>query len=267
MIGDLGAWIRLMIAASHVAWDDLRVVYTWRSWLGGWLVRVVFQIVLYASLGLLIEDRSRMTSLLVGSSVIVAASTALTVVSSSTWERRAGTLGLLVSAPTPLSAVILGRSVEWVADGVVSATVGLAIVNVVLSAGLPASALLGAIPILFVITVATYMFGAALAAIVLRKMYLRTFVANVAYFALSLVTGALLPLESLPTWMAAAAHLLPMTNGVSALQRVITGGSGIDVLPAVFAEGAVALLWFAVALVGIRWFAEKSRHDGTLEFA
>jgi len=79
--------------------------------------------------------------------------------------------------------------------------------------------------------------------------------------------GVLIPLDRMPSWMAAIARLLPLTPGVEALRQTLLDGVSLVSL----ATGGT-LLWLvgsavAYLLLGIaifRWFGRLAKRDGAL---
>src|SRR5207247_451394 len=90
--------MRIVRGAIVSGFADYRAIYTWRSWLFGWLARVLSQVAFFALIGRLVGGQTA-AYVLIGNAVAVAALESCMAVSSSTWERRAGTLPLLVAAP------------------------------------------------------------------------------------------------------------------------------------------------------------------------
>ena len=49
--------LRVLVVSTAAARADLAVIYTWRTWLGGWMVRVVAQVALFGLVGELVGSR------------------------------------------------------------------------------------------------------------------------------------------------------------------------------------------------------------------
>ncbi|MEY2468709.1 MAG: type transport system permease protein, partial [Actinomycetota bacterium] len=88
--------------------QDFFAMYTVGTWVFGWLMRVIVQVIFYALIGSLLHSDARLHFILVGNAVFLAASTTMFVVQSTTWERSGGTLGLLIVAPANPLIVLLG---------------------------------------------------------------------------------------------------------------------------------------------------------------
>lgn len=259
--------LRVLRAAMANARADFGLVYTWRTWLGGWLLRVVTQVAFFALVGEVLLSRSAAQYLAVGNAVVISAIEAMMVVASTTWERRAGTLPLLVAAPGPLPMVLAGRSVQWLASGTVSGSVAFFAVGVLFGVSFPMPAALLVIPLIALVGLASYGLGLLLAGFVLAAMDLRNLVSNLAYLTLMAITGVQVPLSFWPGWLQGVAQVLPVTHGLAAVRALVTGGPTGDVLRSAVLEAAVGASWLCVALCFFRYFAEAGRHDGSIEFS
>jgi len=258
---------RIMRHSAANALADFKAMYSIRTWSFGWLGRVVSQVIFFALIGRLLDSPEAAAFLLIGNAVMIAALEAMMVVASTTWERRAGTLPLLVAAPAPLALVFIGRSLQWLPSGVATALIALfgagPLFGVTWS---PAEALVVA-GIVMVVALTTYCFGLFLAALVLRAMELRNIVSNVAYLTMMAICGVMVPTTFWPGWVWAVAQALPLTHGLRAVRRVDADGIVSSVaLDCLLALG-VAAVWLGIASVTLHRLAEQGRRDGSIEFA
>ncbi|MGH8874427.1 MAG: ABC transporter permease, partial [Acidimicrobiia bacterium] len=92
--------LSVLRSAAVSALADLGTIYTWQTWTFSWLTRVLAQVTFFALIGRLLGSEDRVHFLLVGNAVAIAAIASLPVVASTTWERRSGTLPLLVACPS-----------------------------------------------------------------------------------------------------------------------------------------------------------------------
>lgn len=258
---------RVLARSAVLALAEFGAMYTWRTWLFGWLLRVLAQVGFFALIGRLLDDPEAVAYLLVGQAVMIAVIEALLVVPSTTWERRAGTLPLLVAAPANPALVFLGRSVQWLASGVASATVALFTMSAVFGVALPWPRALLAVPLIAVVAASTYCFGTVLAAVVLRFMETRNVVLNVAYLTLMAVCGVGVPTAFWPRWIEVAAQGLPLTHGLLAIRALLDGADASVIWAGAGREMLVGAVWLAVSLLAFRHLAESGRRDGSIEFA
>ena len=92
--------VTVMEHAFRAGERDYRAIFTWRSWLLGWMLRVIAQVSFFALIGLRVADERSAFYLLIGNALAVAAQTGVFSLNMTTTERWAGTLPLLVASPT-----------------------------------------------------------------------------------------------------------------------------------------------------------------------
>lgn len=256
----------VMRAALRVAWADLGAVYTWRSWTLGWTVRVVAQVAFFALIGRLLGSQDRVVFLLVGATALVVAMANMNAVASTTWERRAGTLGLLVASPQSPIPVFVGRSAQWILDGFATGVVSLGVVSFLLGIAWPVESLVLGVIVLGAVSVGSYCFSLFLGSLVLRSPGLRTVVASAGYLSLAILCGVVVPTNFLPTPVVAISLLLPLTHGVEAFRIALAGGSGVALGASLGLLAVTSTLWLAGSSLLFRRYLERGRTNGTLEF-
>ncbi|AEE44448.1 ABC transporter permease [Cellulomonas fimi] len=240
---------------------DARAIHDVRTWVFGWLLRVLCQVVFFASIGLVVGE-GKVEYLVVGHSVLVGASTVLFVVASTVWERRLGTLPLLVASPSSPFVVFAGRSAQWVLEGLVLATLSLLVAPAVFGLPVRPTTVLVAVPVLLVSLLSVFWFGLLLGAVVLARPHLRSVVANLAMLTLMLFAGVNVPVAFWPDGLSVAANALPMTHGLAAVRTLVTTGA-LD-LGRVGLEAAVGAAWLGAAILVFARLVTRVRRDGTL---
>ena len=253
--------------AAIGGFQDLRAMYTWRTWTAGWLLRVVAQVIFYSLTGRLVGSDEALHSLVVGNSVMLCATTVIFVVQSTTWERAAGTIPLLIAAPVSPLVVLFGRSVQWIPDAVLSSLVAFVVAGPLFGVPLPMPGAVWVVPLLLLVTVTTYLMGTFFGSLVLRYAAARNLVSNVVGATMMALCGVNVPLAFFPDPVRIAARALPLTHGLEAVRGTLGGAPAGDVLADVVVEVLVGLAWFAAAAASFRWFAEGGRKDGSIEFA
>ncbi|MBI1378661.1 MAG: ABC transporter permease [Frankiales bacterium] len=206
-------------------------------------------------------DPSVLVSAAVGASLMGIWSAVSTTASTTLQgERRQGTLELLVAAPTPFSLVILPATVSMATIGLWSFVVTLLFGR--FAFGIPISF---DQPVVFVIAALVLAFSLGLVGFLQAVTSVRYRAAwalgSLFEFPVWLVCGFLVPLSSLPSWVAPIAYALPPTWGVSAVRAAAFGGSP-------WRDIALCLLTGAVyALVGVliaRRLVDSARGNATL---
>lgn len=266
MTGRLADNGRILRHAVVSAMADLRATYSWKSWAFGWLMRIFFQVTLFAMVGRLVGSAATVEYLVIGNAVFVTADVVMLVCASTSWERLAGTLPLLVASPASPFVVFAGRSVQWLLDGVTCSAISLALLAPVLGVVIPFPAVLLAIPLLVLIALSVYCFGLVLGGFALRVMQARNLVGRLGSLLLMLVTGVQVPVSFWPAPVRHVAEALPLTHGLQAVRGLLDGAAGVHVLRNAAAEGTVAVGWLIVAAVVYRRLVSTGRQDGSIEF-
>lgn len=151
-------------------------------------------------------------------------------------EMQCGQLEQLYMSPAPAQVLLLGRALS---------TFGITTAMVAIVAGVMAATFGAVLPLrwealpVFVLTMAgLFGFGYALGGATL--VYKQTGpLSNILTNALLFLNGAILPVDRLPDWLQSVARVLPSTQGIVVLRRVMLGGES---LAAVWADGSLAWL-------------------------
>lgn len=260
-------WWHTLVVSTRTAFADLAATHTPASWMLGWLGRVLMQVIFFALIGVLLGDPAAVRYLFIGNAVLLTAMETMLVVASTTWERRAGTLPLLVAAPGRLWPVFVGRSVQWMPSGVATASVALFIVGPFF--GVRFDALSGALTFLLLVLVAltTYGFGLTVSAVVLRFMTLRNWATNLSYTFMMLVCGVVVPVGFWPIPVQTIAQTIPLTHALAAIRELIDAPTGSHVLVHTGLAVLTGALWFIIAAALLEQLAESGRRTGAIEFA
>lgn len=259
--------LRVLQATTVTARADHRAMYTWRTWVGGWLLRILAQVTFFALMGRLVASADAARYLAVGNAVAVAALESMMVVASAAWERRSGTFPLLVVAPGPLALVFVGRGLQWVVEGSVCAMLALVLVGPIFDVPLTVATVLACAPLVLLVSISTYGLGLVVAALVMRTPRVRAVVSNVGFLVLAFSAGIYVPVSALPGWLQLVGEVLPVRHGLAAVRGVIDGAPASAVLGQTALEVLVATAWFAAALTTFRVIAEGGRRSGTIEFS
>ena len=258
---------RVLRHAALCGFQDYATIYTWKTWLSGWYVRVLAQVVFFALIGKLLASDTRVHFLLVGNAVMLAAVGGLFGVAGTTWERRAGTLPLLVASPSSPVVVFTGRSVWGLTEGVLSSAGTFYVAAAIFGLELPWPRALLVLPVLVLVASTAYALGIFLGGLVLRAMSTRNVVANVASATMMAICGVNVPLSFYPEAVQWLAHALPLTHGLLAIRDLLDGAGAGSILANLGAELGIGIGWLALALVTFDRLAEQGRRDGSIEFA
>ncbi|MEV6823593.1 hypothetical protein [Amycolatopsis sp. NPDC051102] len=230
------------------SFEDYRRLFTWKSWLLGWLLRLVAQVLFFAMLGRLTGTVADERYAAVGNALVLAPLGCLGVVASTSLERRLGTLQLLLLSPTDPLVVLLSRGLYWVFDGLLTSLVTLGVVSALLGLGVQH----GALPLIFcgqvVLTLSTYAMAMAVSGLSIRWPEARTFLTSTLTIVLLAGTGVntAAPAGN-PVW-SVPLHLIPVRNGLPAVRAAVAGTpSTVPFLTHLGLECLIGLGWLAMA--------------------
>jgi ABC-2 type transport system permease protein len=247
--------------------QDFAGTYTWRSWLFGLCMRMLAQVAFFASIGRLLGSQAHVEFLLVGNAVMVAAASSLTVTVATTWERGAGTLPLLVASPSSPLVVLMGRSVCFIGNGLVTSFGALLVVAPLFDVDLPWARFPQIVGLVVLITASTYMAALFLGGLVLRAMGTRRTVANVARLTMMAFCGVSVPRSLFPPLVQRATELLPLTHGLDAVRELFGAGRVGVVLGHAGLEALVGAGWRVASLLTLHRLADAGRRDGSIVFS
>uniref|UniRef100_UPI00053B203B hypothetical protein n=1 Tax=Kitasatospora sp. MBT63 TaxID=1444768 RepID=UPI00053B203B len=244
----------------HAGFADYRRMFTWRSWLFGWVLRMLAQVAFFASLGRLLGTPGSAGAIALGNAALLGPLGALGVIASCAAERRSGTLPLLLlgrSAPLP---VLAARGVYWVCDATLTAA--LATLMLPLFTGWrPEPAVLPGILALEVLgTVSCYAMALALTPLSMRFPESRGFLTSGVLVLMMLFGGVNVPAPHGPATVVAA--VLPMTHALTAIRGL--AGDGRLPVTELLAETSVLAGWAVIAVLLVPWGLRRAARAGAL---
>ncbi|KOV22206.1 hypothetical protein ADK58_28355 [Streptomyces sp. XY152] len=140
-------------------------------------------------------------------------------------ERYGGTLTALLATPANRAVMFSGRVLPAVLTGAFTSAVMLGVGTALDWVHVP----LGSLPMLGLTLLVTALScsacGLVVGAVGLRTRE-ATFLANVVLYSMLLLCGVNIPFAWLPGWLAAVGHAMPMSQGIEAARRVLSGAGG-----------------------------------------
>lgn len=258
--------LNVMHHAFRAGLADYRAIFTWKSWLAGWYIRVLAQVAFFALIGERLGDDEKTYYLLVGNSLLIAAQVGIFSLNMTAAERWAGTLPLLVASPSNPVVVFSARGSYLAIDGALSALGALFVAGPLFGMDLPWPRVLVVVPLTLLVALASYGFGTFLAGIVFRYRSINSLVVVTTYVALMAACGVNVPLSYYPESLAWVAHALPLTNGLLGIRAVFDGAAAGTILGYAALEAAVGLSWMTAALLSFNRLASRGRRDGSLDY-
>jgi ABC-type multidrug transport system permease subunit len=179
-------------------------------------------------------------------------------------ERRYATLGVVLLAPRNKVVLFLSRGLPYAANGLLIATFTLGVGALLLGVDIPLRILPGLVVVLALGSLSCAFFGLTLGAIGLRFRDVFT-ISNVAATLLILLSGANVPLSSLPDWMRLVGDALPTTHAIEAGRRLAGGETFVSLVPIMVREVLVLVGYAIAAALLLRLFESRGRLHGELD--
>jgi ABC-2 type transport system permease protein len=253
--------------AARIGIAELAAIYTWRTWLLGWFVRLITQAVFFTAYGLLLGPDEQAWYRAIGNTVVLVCIEATVVIMATVRERNAGTLALQVVSPTPFALTYLARSAHLVAVGTASATAAFYLVALLFGVPLAWPEALSTPLFIAVIGISTYCFGLAVGSAVMRLPGLQWLALNLSYLTIMTFCGVNVAVSYWPVPLQALAQVLPLTHGLEALRTVLAAGPAGHVLTELGLELAVGAGWAAIAVLSLGAAVRRGRRTGSLELS
>jgi len=251
--------------ALLVGTRDFRLFWNWRTWLFGWMARILTSAASWVLVGELVGDAGRLNYLLIGNASIAGVGTF--AVAAAAWERWDGTYSLLVAAPSSMAPAMMGRMAIWIFHWVASSLCTFAVLLTVFGWHLPFPALL-VIPLgVTLLALSTYSLSLLLGAWIGLMPALRNISINILTTAILVLSGAIVPVSFWPRWVRAIAEVFPATHALAGIRSALAGGSAWLVGQEFALEVAVALGWLSLALLSVDRIAEAGRANGSIHLS
>lgn len=245
---------------------DMKATYTWRTYLFGWLLRLLLQTIFFSLAAGYFGTRITKGYALVGNAVILGCLESMVVVLMMVKERSAGTLPLLATAPTSHVPIYLGRGVQWMTSGMVSSTLAFVALPPLLGVSLPWPRAGLALPLLGLTCVTSYCYGCALGALAVEHMSLVWLLLNLGYLPIMAFCGVNVPVSFWPWPLHAIVEILPITHGLMAIRGILADASAASVITQIVLEAIVGMGWLLAAGLALEKMLRRGIATGNLEF-
>lgn len=257
--------LRILILYSIV---DMLVYYPPRLYLLSWFPRIFAQVTFFAIIADFVGGQAFLHYSLIGNSFyILVSSLIIGVAISVTWERRAGTLPLLIASPTHPLFIFSGRNVGMALHGLINGLVSIYIIAPILGVHLGIMQVFALLlPILF-ITISSYGVGLLLGAISLYTRGYHNVVSNFIVFTILVLCGVNYPVSTLPQALQIVAWFLPLTHGLQAARLLLDGNFTSQIIVLLCQELIVGVLYALLAQLLIGKLIFQARSAGTLEYS
>jgi len=229
-----------------------------------WLPNLILQTLFYTLIALFAGGPTMAQFALVGNIVRLAAlPTCIQTTYHLVADREEGYLTYLVTTPVNLAALLLGRSIFFSMEAILTVFIAAAIL-------LPLAGILPTVAgfMLFSVVLAVICnslsgLGLLVGSIVFRTRYDMVITSLVPQF-LTIFCGVMIPLSMFPKWVARAVSFVPLTNGLAAVRNLLTGdlagNSGL-----IAAELAVGTAYWILGFFILYCSVQYGRVRGSLE--
>ena len=259
--------VRVLRYAALSGFQDFGSTWTIWTWAFGLFLRMMTQVAFFASIGRLLGSDEQVEYLFVGNAVAAAAVGCLTAATSTTWERGAGTLPLLVASPTSPLLVLMGRSTFFIANGLAFSVGALLLLPPMFDVSIPWARMPAVVAIVALTAVTTYFASTFLGGLVLNATSARRTVPQVARMVFLTFCGVSVPRAVFPVPVRRLAGFLPVTHGLDAIRGLLDQAPAATVLGDIALEALVGAGWLALALLTFKRLADAGRRDGSIVFS
>jgi ABC-2 type transport system permease protein len=179
-------------------------------------------------------------------------------------ERYNGTLGPVLVSPAGRLPLFLGRSVPVVVNGAFVAALSFTLGSLLVGVAVPGSSIAPLALVALVAAASCTGLGLVMAGIGLRVRETAVML-NIVFGFLLILTGANVPVDELPDWMAAISNVLPFTHAIEAGRELVSGGALDEVSGLLAREVAIGAAYAAVGYGFLRFMERQGRVHATLE--
>ncbi|WP_017587872.1 ABC transporter permease [Nocardiopsis ganjiahuensis] len=252
--------------AAVIARADLGVVYSWRTWLFGWLIRLLCQMVFYSLVGVLVGDPEYTVHIVLGAAVMTCVAETMLATASTCWDRHQGTMGLLTASPVEPGVFYFGRSLQWPASATATTSIALLAVPPFFGIAWEWHQVPVLVGIVVLTCLSTYCMTMLVASFALVLSEARNIISAISTTCVIAISGAMVPVEFWPVPVQWIAQALPVTHGLAAVRAVEAGAPASAVLASVGLMLLAAACWLSLALVSFRQvFARARTGNGALD--
>ncbi|MFB8141363.1 ABC transporter permease [Streptomyces parvus] len=242
-----------------VARTDFAWFYSWKTWLGGWLVRVLCQVAFYSMIGVMVGDADYVVYVVLGAAMMICVAETLMTVASTTWDLNLGTFPLLAASPVVPGYYYFGRSVMWPLSATVTTSIAIFVMSFFFELGWAAARLPLVVPLVLLTSFATYCMALVLGAVAVLAPGARNVMSAVVTMAITAFCGAVAPVGFWPDAVGWAARAVPVTHGLDAIRGLESGASPGSVAASAGLVGLAGVVWFAIAMLAFRGLFIRSR--------
>lgn len=254
---------RIVRQAAKAAVAEYRHTHTWRTWVFGWLGRMLSQVTFFALVGRLLGSEASVRYLVVGNAVMVCVVETMMVVSAGVRERYDGTLAALAATPAAWGTLLFGRGLYAPVGGALTSSVSLLLLAPVFGVRTVWSQVPVLILLILLTAMSTYGIGLVLSALVIATPGARNILSNSCNLTMMAICGVQVPVGFWPEWVQWVAAALPLTHSLAAVRTLVAGGAATAVAASAAVALLTGLLWQVLAYLTVTAVRRRGRRKGT----
>ncbi|HLG10481.1 MAG TPA: ABC transporter permease [Dehalococcoidia bacterium] len=201
---------------------------------------------------------------LIGNAMVLAATACIYIPLVINEERLTGTLQFLAVSPANRLALLTGRISGHLLEGVLWIVIAFGWAATVFGLDIPASTWGGLMVAIVVASLAAIGLGLLLGGLAYLSLDIQISL-NGVVFGLLLVSGANIPVEELPGWLAVIGEVLPVTHSIEAARRILAREPLGEAAPLLATDIVIGTTYAVAGLALFGWLESRARRKGTLE--
>jgi ABC-2 type transport system permease protein len=255
--------MRVFLASAYYTYRGTLAWLTPATFVGQKLLIPFGQVTFFSLIGQYGGSQS-LDFYLIGNAMVLAASACMYIPLAVNEERLIGTLQFLVVSPANRLALLTGRVAGHFMEGVLWILIAFGCAVIAFGLDIPEST--WGVLLLAIVVASLAAVGLGLLLGGLTYLSLDASISlNGVVFVLLLVSGANIPVEELPGWLAAIGQFLPVTHSIEAARRIFAGKPFGDTAPLLATDLVIGTAYAAAGLVLFGWLESQARRRGTLE--
>ncbi len=179
-------------------------------------------------------------------------------------EKHMGTMSTIMSTPTRVFYVFLGKGAYQSLIGMFTVTMSLLLASLLFGVDLTAAEPLTLAVVLLVTCFSMVGFGMLIGSV---GVYLRSsmVLGSIVLYLGLLLCGVNFPISYLPDWLQPASYVLPLTYGVQAVREVATGATLGEVSGLIGAMLLIGIAFYVLAYLLFNYFEKLALKMGSLD--
>jgi ABC-2 type transport system permease protein len=257
--------LRVFWSGARASWSNYLVELTSTVYFGFRIPRILLQSLFFVLRAKAAGGESFARFALIGNAIQIAVFMVMLsmeeVIEAEKWS---DTFQYLIAAPASWFPMMLGKSMSYFGDALITSTVTFSVLIPILHIHIAFINLLRSVPIILIIIASASALGWCIGAFSLPIRY-GYMICNWLAYAMIIFCGINIPTSALPAAVQVIGNLLPVTHGLQAVRALIDGATYASVLPLIGKEILIAMIYSAVAWLTFSYRMRVTRQRGSFE--